>query len=386
MDEVRSLKKRSGGSSGQEVIDRVSPVPLYHQLALHLTDSVRGGEYKVNDKFPTDLELSQRFEVSRPTVRQALNELIKQGLLVRERGRGTFVRPSAFTPVAQEKVVKYHRIGLVMPWQAGTLFAPLLEAVEDVAHERGFHILLANNREDANVEIARVREMLNHGVDGVLWMCPSAGPNEAMARNLVDSVPVVVAVDRAVRIEGIRMSLVEADNVGGMRKMVEHLLGRGYQRIAFVREPQRVTSVQEREIGYNEALKSGGVGPGEGWYFSSRKRFGENGRICAGKILRSEVKFDAVVCCTDATAVGLIEVLKEKSVKVPGDVAVTGFNDDPMTEVNDPKITSAHIDIGQMGRRGMEILLAQLNALERGEAVRPVQEVIPVNLKVRESS
>ena len=188
---MTSLTNQLGEDLGQ-VINRTSAIPLYYQLAQHLEKGIREGEFESDAKFPTDMELALRYNVSRPTVRQAVGELVHKGLLVRERGRGTFVRPASAMVKRDSRVIKYRRLGLVMPWGPGTFFAPLLEAIEDVAHHSGFHVVLANNREDPETEIARIRELLDHGVDGVLWMCPSRGSNQAMARKLLQSVPVVV--------------------------------------------------------------------------------------------------------------------------------------------------------------------------------------------------
>ena len=84
------------------VIDRTSPVPLYHQLAEQLTDAVEGGQLKPGDQFENEMALAERLELSRPTVRRAIAELVDRGLLVRRRGVGTTVAIlSQTTEVAQ---------------------------------------------------------------------------------------------------------------------------------------------------------------------------------------------------------------------------------------------------------------------------------------------
>ena len=73
------------------VIDRTSPVPLYHQLAEQLTAAVESGRLKPGDPFENELALAARLDLSRPTVRRAIAELVSRGLLVRRRGVGTTV-------------------------------------------------------------------------------------------------------------------------------------------------------------------------------------------------------------------------------------------------------------------------------------------------------
>lgn len=73
------------------VIDRASPVPLYHQLAEQLTAAVEDGTLKPGDAFENELALAERLDLSRPTVRRAIAELVSRGLLIRRRGIGTTV-------------------------------------------------------------------------------------------------------------------------------------------------------------------------------------------------------------------------------------------------------------------------------------------------------
>lgn len=73
------------------VIDRTSPVPLYHQLAEQLTAAIEGGRLRPGDPFENELALAARLNLSRPTVRRAIAELVSRGLLVRRRGVGTTV-------------------------------------------------------------------------------------------------------------------------------------------------------------------------------------------------------------------------------------------------------------------------------------------------------
>src|SRR4051794_11104520 len=72
-------------------IDRSSPVPLYHQLAEQLTASIADGRLQPGDPFENEMALAERLQLSRPTVRRAIQELVDQGLLVRRRGLGTTV-------------------------------------------------------------------------------------------------------------------------------------------------------------------------------------------------------------------------------------------------------------------------------------------------------
>lgn len=84
-------------------VDRSSPLPLHYQLKQHLLEKIEAGEWKPNDLIPSEQELQTSFGLSRITVRQALSDLVYEGLLIRERGRGTFVAPPKMTHSPEER-------------------------------------------------------------------------------------------------------------------------------------------------------------------------------------------------------------------------------------------------------------------------------------------
>jgi GntR family transcriptional regulator len=78
-----------------------SPIPLYHQVFTILSQRISDGTYASNDKFATEDQLTAEFKVSRATIRQALDEMEREGLIVRRQGRGTFVATAHANPVGQ---------------------------------------------------------------------------------------------------------------------------------------------------------------------------------------------------------------------------------------------------------------------------------------------
>lgn len=84
-------------------IDRKSPLPLHYQLKQHLLEKIESGDWKQSDLIPSEQELQDSFKLSRTTVRQALSDLVYEGLLIRERGRGTFVAPPKMTHSPEDR-------------------------------------------------------------------------------------------------------------------------------------------------------------------------------------------------------------------------------------------------------------------------------------------
>lgn len=85
------MVRKALASIGLEAVDRSSPIPFYLQVIDTLQDKIESGEWKPDQRLPSEVELCDLFNVSRAVIRQALNEMVYEGLLVREQGKGTFV-------------------------------------------------------------------------------------------------------------------------------------------------------------------------------------------------------------------------------------------------------------------------------------------------------
>ena len=369
-------------------LDRKSGTPLYQQLAKHIKHQITAGSYADGAQLPTGPALAERYQVSDIVVRHALANLVTEGFLFRERGRGTFVQPGARhkEDAQAEQIIKTHRLGLVMHWGPDGLFSPLVPAIERKCAEAGFHLVLANNDGNARTEHMRMQGLLDHGVDGIFWLALDTGVRSAMVRKVLNSVPVVIGIDREVVAEGVRVSLIEADNFGGMQRLVTNLVNKGHRKIAFVREPHVTTSIEERLQGYRKALRDCGIVATGDWIFTSDRRFQENGRVCAEQILASAYSFDAVCCDTDTTAIGVMDFFREKGVVVPDDIAVSGFNDNPEAALVHPKLTTVHMNVMEMGQQAADLMLKQLNRLAAGQPAEPAHVTVPVKLVMRESA
>src|SRR3569833_738583 len=79
------------------MLNKNIPIPLYYQLKERLTQQIMGGDFQPGTLMPSERELSDRYGISRMTVRQALGEMVKEGLLLREQGKGTFVAEPKIT-------------------------------------------------------------------------------------------------------------------------------------------------------------------------------------------------------------------------------------------------------------------------------------------------
>ncbi|MDR7332025.1 LacI family DNA-binding transcriptional regulator [Roseateles asaccharophilus] len=171
---------------------------------------------------------------------------------------------------------------------------------------------------------------------------------------------------------------VGGDNVLGGTLAARHLLQSGRRRIAFVGDA-RLPEVWLRRQGYAQALREAGLAVDPGLEvaapFEPGLAAGVLERFCAAR-----QDFDAVVCCSDVQALLTIQALRAAGRSVPGDVAVTGYDDMALAAYCDPPLTTVHQPVAEAGAELVEALLAQM----RGERTGP--RTLPVYLKLRASA
>jgi len=172
----------------------------------------------------------------------------------------------------------------------------------------------------------------------------------------------------------------------GMKKIVNYLISKGRTKIALIREPGTLSSIIDREKGFIEAMQESYLGFDPECIFKSRQTYIENGKLCASKVVTSKVKYDAIVCMVDTTAIGVIQELNRRGINVPDDIAVTGFGDEPSAVMVMPHLTTAKIDVKKMGSTAAELLLKQLDKLESGQNIEPIDIKIPVEIVIRDSA
>jgi DNA-binding LacI/PurR family transcriptional regulator len=209
-------------------------------------------------------------------------------------------------------------------------------------------------------------------VEGVIVIAPVRPVIDAVADLDADLPLVVVGGDPSVR-----TSTVTIDQEAGARMATAHLLGLGHRTVHHVSGPADWIDATERQRAWAEALEAHGAPPG---------RFVEGdwtaqGGYAAGTQLAQDPTVTAVFAANDQTALGILRALHEHGRSVPDDVSVVGYDDIPEAAYLVPPLTTVRQDLGEVGRRGVELLLALVDG---GPAQRHV--MVAPELIVRASS
>ncbi|MFF9600828.1 LacI family DNA-binding transcriptional regulator [Streptomyces sp. NPDC014684] len=331
---------------------------------------------------PTLNAVAARAGVGRGTVSRVLNGSPK----VSDRSRAAVEKAIAelgYVPNRAARSLATRRtdaVALVVPEAESRLFAePYFSGIIRGASARltraGMQLLLVLARDERKHR--RLASYLTaQRVDGVLMV---AVHRDDTLPDLLDelSVPTVLAGRRG---DPEPLGHVRADNDGGARSAVRHLLGRGRRTVATITGPLDMDAARTRLDGYREALRAAGVTVDEE-LIEQGDFTEEGGRAAMRELLRRRPGLDAVFAASDVMASGAVLELRAAGRRVPDDVAVVGFDDSIVARHVDPPLTSVRQPMEEMGRAMADLLLDEI----AGRAGRR-EVVLPTRLVVRESA
>jgi LacI family transcriptional regulator len=281
-------------------------------------------------------------------------------------------------PIARGlKTNRSYTVGVLIPDLTNPLFPPIVRGIEDTLAERDFTALIANTDNDAVRERRVLRAMRARNVDGFILLTAHRN-DETLATLIRDDIP-VVTVNRTA--SGPDVSSVSPDDNAGINAVVDHLVGLGHTRIATIAGPRTLSTGRSRYKAITAGLRRHGLTLPADRVMFARAFSEDEGRRCMTELLAS-TDATAVVAANDTLAVGCLDALRDKGLRCPDDVSVTGFNDILFMDKLSPPLTTVRIPHTEMGVEAARILLDQL--LGRTTATR--HAVLPIELVVREST
>lgn len=272
-------------------------------------------------------------------------------------------------------------VGLVVDSPASRVFgdpyyALVLAGIHEVLAEADTSLVLALLEDD------RERDRLLHvtagRLDGALVVY-GHGDRQLMNGLTKVGVPVVYAGRTPVRGPST-LSWVDSDNLDGGLQAIRHLVARGRKRIATIAGPQDMAAGLDRFQAWRQAMREAGL-PTARSLVASGDFTEPSGELAMRTLLSREPKLDAVFVGNDLMAIGAMRALHAAGRRVPDDVAVVGFDDNPAAAGLDPALTTVAQAVPQMGQTMAHALLSLL----QGDT-QTRQVVMPTQLIVRESS
>ncbi|MBQ0079467.1 MAG: LacI family DNA-binding transcriptional regulator [Eubacterium sp.] len=273
---------------------------------------------------------------------------------------------------------KTKTIGIIVPHILNTMYMEIAKGVEDVALQKGYITFIGNGEMNSNAENSYLQQLEMRRVDGIVIMFTSL--EEERLREIEKKGVPIVLIGENKKIEGF--NIVRVDCKSGAEKMVKHLVASGHREIALLQGSDPETESMDIYEGYCNVLRENGIEVKKNLVSQVANSI-EGGYLGAKKMIASENP-DAIFTTSDEIAYGAMDALKDAGVRVPEDVAIAGYGNNRMSNMVEPKLTTAELPYHMMGVYGARLLF---DLIEDDGKNKPEPKVITLQskMKVRKS-
>ncbi|GAB6100393.1 arabinose utilization transcriptional regulator AraR [Halanaerocella petrolearia] len=334
-------------------------LPKYVMIKNKIKNLVNEGQIKPGDKLPTESELTEKYNVSRHTVRKALNILNQEGLLHKKQGVGTFLKGNP-----KEKT---GNIGFISISLHDYIFSDILNGVDNIFHQEGYQILLGNSKDSQIREKEILEKFLEKNIDGlIIEPAKSADDyqNIALLERFVDNYIPVVILDS--KFENDKFNYITIDDKKGGYLATEFLLEQGHDNIAIIYKGLHKPSIN-RFKGYKKALEERDIAVYNDYvkkYYTSE--FGKTEKFeneifdLTKELVDCQEPPTAIFCFNDQIAILVKEVLNDLGFEVPQDISIIGFDNSDLVKLNNISITSVDHPKEKAGMKAAKIILENI--------------------------
>ncbi len=329
-------------------------------------------------------DIAREVNVTAATVSRALNDhpSIKESTKkrVREAAEKLHYQPNKIASSLRSG--KSNIIGVIIPSAEINFFGSVVHGIEKIASENNYNVLIYQTNEFYESEKRGVLTFLQSQVDGILASISKETINLDHYENIKKRGVPLVLFDRAVNMLGV--SSVVVNDYAGAFAATSHLIKLGCRRIAHIGGQQHVSIFNQRLKGYIDALNVNRIGVDEDLIVYGKVSI-ESGRDCMSKLLALKKLPDAVFAVEDFTALGAMQVIKAANKKIPDDIAVIGFANEPFGEYITPSLSTVNQQTVQMGEAAARLFFESRKNIGNPD-FEPVKLILEPALICREST
>lgn len=311
-------------------------------------------------------DIAQVAGVSVMTVSKALRNETDVSPATRERIKALALQmgyvPDSSAQGLRSKCTKL--FGLLIPATTNPIYARMVFAIEERAHDLGYDLLIAQSLNQPEREDASLRRMLSRRVDGLLITPVYRFEAEARIYQEITNrkIPTVILGSPAPFCK--QFPAIDVENQLASYHATKHLINLGHQRIAYFTGPHAAPWAHERFEGYRRALRDAGLTPDDKLVFQAGNTI-EDGTKAALQMLNEGCHPTAVQTASDLVAIGCAETLISQGLKIPEDISIVGFGNVLAAECYRVPLTTVRQPKHRLGVAAVEALAAQI----RGETV-----------------
>ena len=336
----------------------------------------------MNSGQSTIKDIAKQLRISASTVSRALRDLpdVRPETMqaVKELAKKWDYQPNL---IAQGLVKKRsYNIGVIIPEFMIHFYAEALSGIYKVANGAGYNVMVCQTNETYKNEIKSIKTLVSSRVDGLI-VAISKETNNFEHLNSINIRKTPLVIFNRVSDE-ISASKVKFDDFKSGYKATRHLIDCGCKNIAHIAGPTNLKLSKERKEGFKKALVKYGLCYDEDLVATCDFTI-EEGKEAMEKILQTGKKIDGIFSVCDAAAYGAMAVLKSAGFKIPEDVSIIGFTNEPFAKLIEPSLSTISQSSHEMGETATHLLLKHI---EKKENFIPETRIIETELIERNSS
>ncbi|MGW8317219.1 MAG: LacI family DNA-binding transcriptional regulator [Bacteroidales bacterium] len=239
-------------------------------------------------------------------------------------------------------------VGVIVPRINRNFFANVIGGMEEILAGAGHHLMICQTYENYDSEVLAIQTLINARVQAIILSISMETTSSEHLDVLRDLGIRLFFFDRL--LEGVQAGSVVIDDRKGAFENVKHLLGQGYTRIVHVAGSEKIPIYRERKNGYLDAMLEGGIEVPASWIIEEPLVL-EGGISAFHKALRNAPRPDAFFCAGDYAALGVLQAAKKQGLKVPQQLGITGFANEPFTAFLEPSLTTVDQRGEEMGKQ-----------------------------------
>lgn len=335
------------------------------------------------EKEVTIYDIAKRLNYSPATVSRALNDhpaiKLNTKALITSMAQEMGYRSNTFASNLRRQ--RTNTLGVIVPRLNSNFVSCVLAGMEKVANEAGYNLIISQSLESVAKEIANAQTMFNSRVDGLLVSVAYDTEDIAHFNAFVNKGVPLLFFDRVIATD--QSTCIVIDNAKAGYEATAHLLRQGRCRIMHVTGNLKRNVYADRLKGYQQALAEHGI-PFDEQLVLITDLSQEVGIDIARQITRMATRPDGLFVANDLCAVSCMTTLKRAGLLIPDDIAIVGFNNDPVSQVIEPALTTVHYPGREMGEIAAKSLINHLNGLMDLQATNTI--ILRSELIIRGSS
>ena len=276
---------------------------------------------------------------------------------------------------------KSNLVGVIVPRTNSNFFSSVIENIEEVLNKEGYNIIITQSNESYKKECNNIDTLLFTQVDGII----ASMANETTKLDYYEKIKTrgipLILFDRGEN--DLNVDYIGIDDYKSSHDIVDHLVNQGCKRIAHISGFKRTRIFNNRIKGYIDAIKKHNLPMDDELLIESSLTM-ENGRERMLQLLSLEKRPDAVYVAGDYAALGALQVLNEQQIKVPDEIALVGFGNEPFTNMVTPKISSIKQHSKEIGKLAAKTFLTLVKKANLSQSLQ--KQILNAQLIIRDSS